>query len=74
LPGEAAHDHDENKQEQREREEINQPRLVVWSFFSAGLPFLRVDRHRLDDVVDAATDAAGEIVDPKAGNDGILYD
>src|SRR5215470_15587119 len=37
-------------------------------------PFLGIDRHRLDDVIDPATDATGEIVGPKARNDGVLND
>src|SRR5262245_1259305 len=37
-------------------------------------PLLGCDRHRLDDVVDPATDAASEIVGPKARNDGVLDD
>src|SRR5262249_17757428 len=49
-------------------------RFVVRALFGARFPFLGIDRHRLDDVIDPATDAAGEIVDPKARNDGVLYD
>src|SRR5215468_173751 len=74
LFGDAAHDHEENKQEEHAREDIDETRLVVRPLFGARLPFFGIDRHGLDDIVDPATDAAGEIIDPKARNDGVLYD
>src|SRR5262249_61963055 len=74
LAGDAAYDHEENKQKERKREEINQARLIVRSLFGARLPFFGIDRHCPDDVIDPAADAAGEIVRPKARNDGGLYD
>src|SRR5215469_15761417 len=74
LAGDAADDHEENEQKEQKRENIEEARLVVRSLFGARLPFLGIDRHRLDDVIDPATDAAGEIVDPKTRNDGVLYD
>src|SRR5262249_40636448 len=72
--GDAAYDHEENKQKERKREEINQARLIVRSLLGARLPFFGIDRHCLDDVVDPATDATGEIVDPKTRNNRVLYD
>src|SRR5262249_51423309 len=72
--GDAAYDHEENKQKERKREEINQARLIVRSLFGARLPFFGIDRHCLDDVIDTAADAAGEIVRPKARNNGVFCD
>src|SRR6516225_5218365 len=72
--GDAADNHEENEQKKQKRENIEEARFVVRALFGPRLPFLGIDRHRLDDVIDPATDAAGEIVDPKARNDGVLYD
>src|SRR5262245_16853363 len=74
LPGDPAHDHEENEQEQHERENIDQARLVVRSLFCTLFPFVRIDRHRLDDVVDAAIDATGKIVGAETRDDRILDD
>jgi hypothetical protein len=38
-----ADDHEENKQKEQKRENIEQARLVVRSLFGARLPFLRID-------------------------------
>src|SRR5262249_30810867 len=62
------------EQKEQKHEDIEEARLVVRPLFGARLPFLGIDRHRLDDVIDPATDAAGEIVDPKTRNYGVLYD
>src|SRR5262245_60969102 len=69
-----ADNHEENEQKEQKRENIEEARLVIRPLFGTRLPFLRIDRHRLDDVIDPATDAAGEIVGPKTRNDGVLYD
>src|SRR5262245_57848107 len=74
LSGDAAHDHEENEQEQHERENIDQARLVVRSLFCALLPFVRIDRYRLYDVVDPAIDATGKIVGAETRDDRILDD
>src|SRR6516165_6417108 len=74
LAGDAADNHEENEQKEQKREDIEEARLVVRSLFGARLPFLGIDRHRLDDVIDPPTDAAGEIVGPKTRNDGVLDD
>src|SRR5215471_12498034 len=74
LAGDTADNHEENEQKEQKGEDIEEAWLVVRSFFGARLPFLGIDRHRLDDVVDPATDAASEIVRPKARNDGVLDD
>src|SRR5215831_10554517 len=72
--GDTADNHEENEQKEQKHEDIEEARLVVRPLFGARLPFLGIDRHRLDDVIDPATDAAGEIVDPKTRNYGVLYD
>jgi len=69
LPGDAADNHEQNEQKEQKRENIEEARLVVGSLFGPRLPFLGIDRHRLDDVIDPATDAAGEIVGAKTRND-----
>src|SRR5262245_3640033 len=69
-----ADNHEENEQKEQKGEDIDEARLVVRSLFGPRLPFLGIDRHCLDDVIDPATDAAREIVDPKARNDGVLND
>src|SRR6516225_3293166 len=74
LAGDTADNHEENEQKEQKGEDIEEAWLVVRSSFGARLPFLRIDRHCLDDVIDPATDAAGEIVGPKTRNNGILYD
>src|SRR5262249_36714855 len=74
LPGDAAHDHEENEQEEHEGEDIDEAGLVVWPLLGARLPFLGVDRYRLNNIVHPATDAADEIVGPEARDDGVLYD
>src|SRR5262249_15016570 len=72
--GDTADDHEENEQKEQKREKIEEARLVVRALFGARLPFLRIDRHRLDDVIDPAADAPREIVGPKTRKDGVLYD
>src|SRR5262245_11146610 len=72
--GDTADNPEETEQKEQKRENIEEARLVIRSLFGARLPFLGIDRHCQDDVIDSATDAAGEIVDPKAWNDGVLYD
>src|SRR5262249_45011860 len=74
LAGDTADDHEENEQKEQKRENIEEARLVVRSLFGARLPFFGIDRQCLDDVIDTAADATGKIVDPKARNDGVLYD
>src|SRR6516164_98342 len=74
LTGDTADNHEENEQKEQKGEDIEEAWLVVRSSFGARLPFLGIDRYCLDDVVDPATDAAGEIVGPKARNDGVLDD
>src|SRR5262249_46919992 len=74
LPGDAAHDHEENEQEKHEREDIDEAGLVVRPWLGGRFPFLRVARCRLNDTVAPATDAANEIVDPEARDDGVLDD
>src|SRR5215467_5465396 len=74
LAGDTADNHEENEQKEQKGEDIEEAWLVVRSLFGARLPFLGIDRYCLDDVVDPATDAAGEIVGPKARNDGVLDD
>src|SRR5262245_24449018 len=74
LARDTADNHEENEQKEQKGEDIEEARLVVRSLFGARLPFLRIDRYCLDDVIDPATDAAGEIVGPKARNDGVLDD
>src|SRR6516162_10250275 len=74
LTGDTADNHEENEQKEQKGEDIEEAWLVVRSSFGARLPFLRIDRHCLDDVIDPATNAAGEIVGPKTRNDGVLYD
>src|SRR5262249_49587858 len=72
--GDTADNYEENEKKEQKRENIEEARLVVRPLFGARLPFLGIDRHRLDDVINPATDAPGEIVGPKARNDGVLYD
>src|SRR5262249_31885433 len=72
--GDTADNHEENEQKEQKRENIEEARLVVRPLFGARFPFLGIDRHRLDDVIDPTTDATGEIVGPKTRNDGVLYD
>src|SRR6516165_6211304 len=72
--GDTADNHEYNEQKEQKREDIEEARLVVRPLLGPRLPFLGIDRHRLDDVIDPATNAAGEIVDPKTRNDGVLYD
>src|SRR5215813_10035062 len=74
LAGNTADDHEENEQKEQKRKDIEQARFVVRALFGARLPFLGIDRHCLNDVIDPATDAAGEIVGPKTRKDGVLYD
>src|SRR5262249_57717847 len=74
VVGEAGQDGEENEEKEQKGEDIEEAWLVVRPLFGARLPFLGIDRHRLDDVIDPATDAAGEIVGPKTRNDGVLYD
>src|SRR5262245_44657164 len=64
-----ADNHEENEQKEQKGENIEETRLVVRALLGARLPFLGIDRHRLDAVIDPATDAACEIVDPQTWND-----
>src|SRR5215813_11229184 len=72
--GDTADNHEENEQKEQKREDIEEARFVVRPLFGARFPFLGIDRHRLDDVIDPATNAAGEIVGPQTRDDGILDD
>src|SRR5262249_55556829 len=61
--------HEENEQKEQKCENIEESRRATRALFGARLPFLAIARHRLDDVIDPATDAACEIVDPQTWND-----
>ena len=74
LSCDAAHDHEQDHHEEQKCQQVGYVGLVVRALFGTRLPFLRIDRHRLDDVVDPATDPTCETVGPQAWDDGILND
>src|SRR5262249_29392098 len=73
-PCDAADDNEDDHHQEQECQHIGHVGLIVRTLSSARLPFLRIDRDRLDDVVHPAVDAAGEIVHAEARQDGILDD
>src|SRR5262245_44440022 len=74
APHHTAYDHDQYNPAQDKDDDVQRSGVAVGTLLGALLPILCVARQNLNDVVDPAGDAAGEISGLETRQDGILND